>query len=116
MLSHTGFTMLLVLPVLSTFVETSRSDCMKMIFLVASKGTYSLKVLSTAKVKKSKLSSLHLRWDNIEGANPNIQPGFFTWFCTHKVETMKSTMLQPVREEAGYDVHHRLSQRMQAKQ
>lgn len=49
----------------------------------------------------SKLSSLELRWDNIEGANPSIQPGFFTWFCTYKVETMKSTMLQPVREEAG---------------
>jgi hypothetical protein len=48
-----------------------------------------------------KLSTLESRWASIKGAYPEIQPGFFTWFCSHKADTMKSTMLQPVCEEAG---------------
>ncbi len=49
----------------------------------------------------AKLAILETRWAKIEESHPVTQPGFFTWFCQQKVEIMKSTMLRPVREQAG---------------
>ena len=33
--------------------------------------------------------------------NPGASKGFFEWFCQHKVDTIVSGMLKPVRQEAG---------------
>ena len=47
------------------------------------------------------LRALESRWMTIERSDPRIQPGFFSWFCNHKVGIITSTMLRPVREQAG---------------
>ena len=43
----------------------------------------------------------------------DISSGFFNWFCVNKVQIIKSTMLQPIWEQAG--VLHRSSQQMPVK-
>ena len=48
-----------------------------------------------------KLQMLEKRWNEIESCNPQITPGFHGWFLQYKADIMKSTMLRPVREEAG---------------
>ena len=48
-----------------------------------------------------KLQVLENRWNDIEGRNPQINGGFYNWFVQHKSDMIKSTMLRPVREEAG---------------
>lgn len=48
-----------------------------------------------------KLLILEKQWNEIESCNSQITPGFHSWFLQYKVDVMKSTMLQPVREEAG---------------
>ena len=50
---------------------------------------------------EAKLASLESRWGKIEESNVGAQPVFFRWFVQHKAETMKSTMLRPIREQAG---------------
>ena len=48
-----------------------------------------------------KLQVLEKRWSEIESGNSQITPGFHSWFLQYKADIMKSTMLRPVREEAG---------------
>ena len=48
-----------------------------------------------------KLQMLEKRWNEIETSHQQITPGFHRWFLHYKANTMKSTMLRPVREEAG---------------
>ena len=50
---------------------------------------------------EAKLATLESRWGKIEESNAGTQPGFFGWSVQHKAETMKSTMLRPIREQAG---------------
>ena len=40
-------------------------------------------------------------WKEKEQNNLEAKPGFFNWFCTHKIDAILSEMLKPVREEAG---------------
>ena len=40
-------------------------------------------------------------WKAQEQNNPEAKPGFFNWFCRHKIDAILSGMLKPVREEAG---------------
>ena len=39
-----------------------------------------------------------------EDENPNARKGFFEWFCRHKIDSILSGMLKPVRQEAGLGV------------
>ena len=39
-----------------------------------------------------------------EKKNPDARPGFYDWFCQHKVEAIASGMLKPIRIEAGLGV------------
>ena len=48
-----------------------------------------------------KLPVLETRWKDIEACDSQIIPGFYDWFVQHKLDMIKSTMLRPVREEAG---------------
>ena len=48
-----------------------------------------------------KLQVLEIRWCEAENQDPQIVPGFYNWFVQHKSEVIKSTMLEPLREEAG---------------
>ena len=48
-----------------------------------------------------KLQVLERRWNDIETCDSQITPGFYKWFLQHKSGVIKSTMLRPVREEAG---------------
>ena len=56
---------------------------------------------TSEKELSAKLAILETRWADVEDSNPGVRQGFFTWFCEHKVETVKSNMLRPVREKAG---------------
>ena len=44
---------------------------------------------------------METRWKDIEARDSQIIPGFYGWFVQHKLDTIKLTMLRPVREEAG---------------
>ena len=48
-----------------------------------------------------KLQVLEKRWNDIEARDSQIIHGFYNWFIQHKSDIIKSTMLRPVREEAG---------------
>lgn len=48
-----------------------------------------------------KLQVLKERWSSIEKSNSQISCGFYCWFVHHKADVIKSTMMRPVREEAG---------------
>ena len=49
----------------------------------------------------TKLNLLEKCWCSIETTNSDVIPGFYRWFVQNKAEIMKTTMLKPVREEAG---------------
>ena len=48
-----------------------------------------------------KLESLKKKWESLEMDDPMITSGFHGWFQTFKAETVRTTMLKSVREEAG---------------
>lgn len=48
-----------------------------------------------------KLEAKKHDWSRREVDNPGIVPGFYVWFCHHKVDMITSGMLQPMREDAG---------------
>ena len=50
---------------------------------------------------REKLQALEERWNSIEESNSQIRQGFYSWFIHYKSDVIKSTMLRPVREEAG---------------
>ena len=48
-----------------------------------------------------KLEEMRKLWEAKEKESSDCIPGFYPWFCEHKVDSIVSGMLKPVREEAG---------------
>ena len=48
-----------------------------------------------------KLEEMRKIWEAKEKESSDCIPGFYSWFCEHKVDSIVSGMLKPVREEAG---------------
>ena len=48
-----------------------------------------------------KVATLGAKWNEIESSSSQVSPGFHSWFVRYKADSIKSTMLKPVREQAG---------------
>ena len=77
------------------FLKTTQRVCCKTYFSEGLVDTASEDDFGT------KLNLLEKCWCSIESTNSDVIPGFYRWFVQNKAEIMKTTMLKPVREEAG---------------
>lgn len=48
-----------------------------------------------------KVAMLSAKWSEIESTSSQVSSGFHSWFVRYKADSIKSTMLKPVREQAG---------------
>ena len=51
--------------------------------------------------KLEELEEMKKMWEIKEQKSPDCIPGFYFWFCEHKVDSIVSGVLRLVREEAG---------------
>ena len=97
-----------VVKTVKTFATTVNILCVMLLFSTVN----TWKCLHGASSFYKELNKLEVVLKEKERNNPECEPGFCNWFCTHKIDAIMSGIVKPVREEAGlyristYTIHN----------